>query len=66
MEKEFKDGEHKWIWDFLNNHVMTRIGELRDDIKEVRTWQWKLVFAILAILGTLSIALILALLKILP
>lgn len=62
MEK-FNDPEHQVIWNFLHNHVITRIAELRDDIKEVRTWQWKLAFAILTILGTLSIALILALMR---
>lgn len=63
MEEEIKNGEHKLIWlkienleQFLSNHVITRLDKLNGRL-------WKLMFSLFAILGTLSIALILALVK---
>lgn len=63
---KFKDPEHNllwaeihWIKESIKNHITTRLDRIDSRM-------WKGFAIILTILGTLSIALILALLKILP
>lgn len=63
---KFKDPEHNLLWaeihwvkESIKNHITTRLDRIDSRM-------WKGFAIILTILGTLSIALILALLKILP
>ena len=69
MENEIeniKNGEHKLIWQKLENLEKYLINDIRSRLDKLNGRIWRLLFAILAILASLSIALILALLKILP
>jgi len=65
MEK-FKNGEHKLIWQKIENLEKYLINDIKSRLDKLNGRIWRLLFAILAILASLSIALILALLKILP
>jgi len=63
MNNQIKDSEHQLIWQkvenleqFLTNHIVTRLDKLNGR-------QWKLMFSLIGILGSLSLALILALVK---
>lgn len=60
-----KNGEHKLIWQKIDNLEKYVIKDIRSQLKKINGRQWKLIFAMLTIFGGLCIALILALLKIL-
>ena len=54
----------KHVEDMLMNHVISRLDRIDKRFDKLDKRDWKIIFTILGILGTLSVALILALLKI--
>lgn len=44
MEPKFNDPEHKFLWDYLTNHLK----EVKDDIRELRNRDWLIAFIIIA------------------
>lgn len=63
--ENIKNGEHKLIWQKIENLEKYLIKDIKSQLAKINGRQWKLIFAMLTILGGLCIALILALLKIL-
>lgn len=64
--ENIKNGEHKLIWQKIENLEKYLINDIKSQLIKLNDRIWRLLFAILAILASLSIALILALLKIMP
>jgi len=63
--ENIKNGEHKLIWQKLETLEKYVVNDVRSRLDKLNGRQWKLIFAMLTILGGLCIALILAMLKIL-
>lgn len=53
---EFNDPEHEKIWNFLNNHVLTRLEKLNDRIDRI-------ILTFISISAVAIIGLILALVR---
>ena len=64
--ENIKNGEHKLIWQKIENLEKYLIKDIKSQLAKINGRQWKLIFTLLTILGGLCIALILALMKIVP
>ncbi|MBA7492529.1 hypothetical protein ES702_03079 [subsurface metagenome] len=63
--ENFKNGEHKLIWQKIENLEKYLINDIKSELKKINGRQWKLIFIMLTVLCGFCGALILALLKIL-
>lgn len=61
--ENFKNGEHKLIWQKIENLEKYLVKDIKSRLDTLNGRQWKLILAMLTILGGLCIALILALAK---